>query len=64
MKKKFLFYSKFIKDISTLFFGFSSLSSLPDISKMNIINFKDISRLFYEGSSLTSLPSIYIIFFQ
>ena len=41
-----------------MFFGCSSLSSLPDISKWNTINVNDMRFMFYGCSSLSSLPDI------
>ena len=38
--------------------GYSSLKSLPDISKWNIYKVTDMSYMFYECSSLSSLPDI------
>ena len=47
-----------ITDMSYMFDGCSSLSSLPDISKWNTSNVKDMSYIFYGCSSLLSLPDI------
>ena len=47
-----------INDISCLFYGCSSLLSIPDISNWHTEKVKDISYLFYECSSLESLPDI------
>ena len=47
-----------ITDISDMFYGCSSLSSLPDISKWNTNNVTDISWMFWGCSSLSSLPDI------
>ena len=41
-----------------MFFGCSSLSSLPDISKLNTNNVTDMSYMFHRCSSLSSLPDI------
>ena len=41
-----------------MFDGCSSLSSLPDISKLNINNVTNINAMFYGCSSLSSLPDI------
>ena len=41
-----------------MFYGCSSLSSLPDISKWNTNNVKDMRYMFYGCSSLSSLPDI------
>ena len=45
-------------NMSYMFRGCSSLSSLPDISKWNINNVKDMSLMFCGCSSLSSLPDI------
>jgi len=45
-------------NIYSMFYGCSSLESLPDISKWNIENIIDISGLFYECSSLKYIPDI------
>ena len=47
-----------IKDISYMFSGCSSLSSLPDISKWNTNNVNNMSGMFSGCSSLSSLPDI------
>jgi len=47
-----------ISDMSSMFCGCSSLSSLPDISKCNTNNVKDMSGMFFGCSSLSSLPDI------
>ena len=47
-----------ITDMSSMFEGCSSLSSLPDISKWNIKNVTNMNCLFKGCSSLTSLPDI------
>ena len=47
-----------ITDMSNMFFGCSSLLSLPDISRMNISNITNLSGIFRECSSLSSLPNI------
>ena len=41
-----------------MFYGCSSLISLPDISKWNTNNVKDMSFMFYGCSSLSFLPDI------
>ena len=41
-----------------MFYGCSSLLSLPDISKWNTDNVDSIKYMFYECSSLSSLPDI------
>ena len=41
-----------------MFYGCSSLSSLPDISKWNTNNVTNIKGMFYGCSSLSSLPDI------
>ena len=45
-------------NLSYMFYGCSSLISLPDISKWNMENVIVISYMFYECSSLKSLPDI------
>ena len=47
-----------ISDMNSMFYGCSSLLSLPDISKWNINNVTDMSFMFYACSSLSSLPNI------
>ena len=47
-----------VTDMSYMFEGCSSLSSLPDISKWNTNNVTDMSYMFYGCSSLSSLPDI------
>ena len=47
-----------VNNISHMFSGCSSLSSLPDISKWNTNNVINMHSLFYECSSLISLPDI------
>ena len=47
-----------VTDISYMFFGCSSLSSLPDISKWNSNNVNNMSYMFDRCSSLSSLPDI------
>jgi len=47
-----------VTNISFLFYGCSSLSSLPDISKLNFNKITDMSNMFYGCSSLSSLPDI------
>jgi len=44
--------------LSFMFYGCSSLSSLPDISKWNTNNVTNMSSKFYGCSSLSSLPDI------
>ena len=50
-----------ITDMSSLFSGCLSLTSLPDISKWNTNNVTDMSFMFRGCSSLSSLPGILII---
>ena len=45
-------------NLSYMFYGCSSLLSLPDISKWNISKVNDISSMFCGCSSLSSLPDI------
>ena len=45
-------------NLSQLFYGCSSLKSLPDISKWNFDNIKNTSLLFAGCSSLKTLPDI------
>ena len=47
-----------VKNINDLFYGCSSLKSLPDISKWNTKNIINLNLLFYECSSLLFLPDI------
>ena len=47
-----------VTNMSYMFDGCSSLSSLLDISKWNTNNVNDMSYMFYECSSLSSLPDI------
>ena len=47
-----------ITDMSYMFYGCESLSSLPDISKWNTNNVTNMSYMFYGCSSLSSLPDI------
>ena len=47
-----------ITNMSKMFYGCNSLSSLPDISKWNTSNVTDMSGMFYECESLSSLPDI------
>ena len=47
-----------VTNMSDMFYGCSSLSSLPDISKWNTINVTDMRFMFGECSSLLSLPDI------
>ena len=47
-----------VTNMSYMFYGCSSLSSLPDISKWNTNNITNISYMFNECSSLSSLPDI------
>ena len=44
--------------MSSMFSGFSSLISLPDISKWKTNNVKDMSSMFLRCISLISLPDI------
>ena len=46
--------------MNNMFYGCSSLSSLPHISKWNTNNVTDISYIFNGCSSLSSLPDISI----
>ena len=47
-----------VTNISHLFSGCSSLTSLPDISNWNTTNVSHMDYLFEKCSSLTSLPDI------
>ena len=47
-----------VTDMSYMFYGCSSLSSLPDISKWNTNNVTNLSWMFYGCSSLSYLPDI------
>ena len=47
-----------VTNMSDMFSGCSSLSSLPDISKWNTSNVTDMSCMFFGCSSLSSLPDI------
>ena len=47
-----------VTDMSDMFCGCSSLSSLPDISNWNTNNVTDMSSMFNGCSSLSSLPDI------
>ena len=47
-----------VTDLSYMFYGCSSLSSLPNISKWNTNSATDMSCIFYKCSSLSSLPDI------
>ena len=47
-----------VTDMSFMFDGCSSLSSLPDISNWNTNNVTNMSSMFYGCSSLSSLPDI------
>ena len=47
-----------VTDMSNMFFGCSSLISLPDISKWNTNNVTDMSHIFSFCPSLISLPDI------
>ena len=49
-----------VNDMSYMFSGCSSLSSLPDISKWNTNNVTNMNSMFYKCSSLSSLPNISI----
>ena len=53
--KKFF---KNITNMNSMFYGCSSLISLPDISKLDIKNVTNISSMFQGCSSLISLPDI------
>ena len=44
--------------MSEIFFGCSSLLSIPDISKWNTSNVKNMSDIFSGCSSLSKLPDI------
>ena len=44
--------------MNSMFYECSSLSSLPDISKLDTSNVNDMSLIFYECSTLSSLPDI------
>ena len=48
-----------INDMSNMFYGCSSLSNLPDISKWNTNNVKDISYMSYGCLSLLNLPNYF-----
>ena len=47
-----------VKNINDLFYGCSSLKSLPDISKWNTQNIENTEGLFYECNNLMILPDI------
>ena len=47
-----------VNNMSYMFGGCPSLSSLPDISKWNTNNVNDMSYIFYKYSSLSSLTDI------
>ena len=47
-----------IMNSQNIFYGCSSLISLPDISKWNISKVNNMSHMFYECNSLVSLPDI------
>ena len=47
-----------VTNMSNMFRGCSSLSSLPDISKLNTNNVTNMSYMFSSCSSLSSLPDI------
>ena len=49
-----------VKDMSGMFYGCLSLSSLPDISNWNTTNVKNMSGMFWGCSKLKSLPKWYI----
>ena len=53
-----LFEINTITNMYFMFYGCSSLSSLPDISKWDTKNVKNMSSMFYGCSSLSSLPDI------
>ena len=44
--------------MSDMFYGCSSLLSLPDISKLNTQSVTNMNYMFYRCLSLTSLPDI------
>ena len=50
--------SKYVTDISGMFYQCESLISLPDISKWDTRNVINMSYLFYECKSLKTLPDI------
>ena len=50
--------------MSDIFYGCSSLTKLPDISKWNTNNVTDISGIFSKCSSLIKLPDILKMKFQ
>ena len=56
-KAKRNYYSS-LKNMSHMFYGCSSLISLPDISKWDTNNVKIMDSIFYGCSSLISLPDI------
>ena len=47
-----------ITNLSCMFFGCTSLSSLPNISKWNTNKVKNMREIFYNCSSLLNLPDI------
>ena len=47
-----------VTNMCKIFFGCSSLLSLPDISKWKTINVNDMNSMFYECSLLLSLSDI------
>ena len=47
-----------VTNMSYMFYGCKSLSSLPDISKWNTDKVTNMSSMFYGCSSLSSLPDI------
>ena len=57
-KSIILIENESITDMSYMFYGCSSLSSLPDISKWNTNNVTYMYGLFSSCSSLSSLPDI------
>ena len=53
-----LIETKKIEKMNSMFYGCSSLTSLPDISNWNTINVTNMSEIFSKCSSLSSLPDI------
>ena len=49
-----------ITNMSGMFYGCESLSSLPDISKWNTSNVTDMSYMFYECNESLKIPSKFI----
>ena len=58
ISKNFFFCN--VTNMSSMFYGCSSLKSLPDISKWDTTNVTDMSYMFNECSRLISLPDISI----